>query len=98
MRPVSLTSSDSTPALSRTLLGEIQVFEMAPTRTPTVDPAMVELQASRFNKDYVDWWKMMQRANSMRIKVLHALETDGSRITSDLLGERPRYGQATRCL
>ena len=33
----------------------------------------------------------------MRIKVLRALEADESRVASDLLQEKPRYGQAARC-
>ena len=70
---------------------------MAPTRTPPNQSKKVEILTTQFNAEYVSWQRLLQRANGMRIKVLLALETNGSRLASDLLGEKPRYAQATRC-
>ena len=70
---------------------------MAVDRTPPTNALDSGETVASFDLWYREWKKMLQRANSFRLKVLQALVQDGSTRASELLGERPRYENAVRC-
>ena len=70
---------------------------MAPSRTPPGEDPAAASKVAQFDALYLSWRKLLYRTNSTRIKILQALSQDGSAQAADLLGERPRYENATRC-
>ena len=70
---------------------------MAPIRTPPGETMAAGETIALFNAQYICWKKMLQRANTMRIKILRAMMQDGSTRAAELLGEKPRYENAERC-
>ena len=70
---------------------------MAPSRTPPQQAQALEVITAKFNADYLAWRKLLQQVIAARIKVLRSLEKDGSMMAAELLGEKPRYENATRC-
>ena len=57
-------------------------------RMPPPMEVLQEERIAHFNAGYIQWRKLVQKANSSRIKILRALERDVSHEASLDLGEK----------
>ena len=66
-------------------------------RTPPNEERAMEILTASFKGEYVAWRRLIQKANSTRIKILRALTKDRNQEAAELLGDKARYKNAVRC-